>query len=315
MTSGSTAKRRLVVTIDTEVDKSANWNVSPDASFDSVRRGIPEVLTPLFDEFGVVPTYLLSAEVFEDDECRDVLGGLAQCELGTHLHGDFVEPNRRLFVSNMAGDPAMAVQAEYPPQVEREKLRNLTDGFTAAFGYRPTSFRAGRFGLGPATLESLASLGYIVDSSVTPGLIWDYPQARIDFSDWDSSGRRIDTQHGCIVELPVGIRPKGVATRLTRGSSKSVRRGLRAIGRDGALDLWLRPSWGDAGQLIRYVTGSPDEVLVLMFHSMEIIPGASPYAATDADVARIVESMRGLFEFCAEEDIHFCSLSEAAAHV
>src|SRR5688500_8148340 len=112
MTGGSAPRQHLAVTIDTEVDKDANWRVSPAASFDSVRQGIPEVLTPLFDEFGVVPTYLLSAEVIEDAESRKVLGDLSRCELGTHLHGDFVEPNRRLFASNMAGDPAMAVQAE-----------------------------------------------------------------------------------------------------------------------------------------------------------------------------------------------------------
>jgi hypothetical protein len=214
----------------------------------------------------------------------------------------------------MAGDPALAVQAEYPPELEHAKLKTLTELFTSEFGFGPSSFRAGRFGLSPSTLESLARLGYKVDSSVTPGLIWDYPQARIDFTDWSSAPRRIRTPAGAIVELPVGVQPKGILSKLPR-TAKAVRRGLQVLRRGGAFDRWLRPSWNDAAELIRYAKTSPDDVLVLMFHSMEIVPNASPYAASDADVRRIVDSMRGFFEHCRAAGIEFSGLTEAAARV
>jgi hypothetical protein len=37
-------------------------------------------------------------------------------------------------------------------------------------------------------------------------------------------------------------------------------------------------------------------VLNVMYHSVEVIPNASPYAATDAAVAGIVECQRALFD-------------------
>jgi hypothetical protein len=301
-----------VVTIDTEVDKDPVWRVSKPASFESVVRGVPEILTPLFDEFGVVPTYLLSGEVIEDDDCLEVLRSLDRAELGTHLHGDFVEPGRRLFPSNMAGDPADAVQCQYPAEVELAKLRTLTEMFEAAFGRRPTAFRAGRFGMGPDTLQSLASLGYAVDSSVTPGLVWRYPQATVDFRDWSQEPVRVDTPAGPIVEVPVGVRAGGLAARIAERSPGWVAGAMRRVVGDSATDLWLRPSWGDASGLLRYVREVPGDILVLMFHSVEVTPGASPYAATERDVARIVAGLRRLFEHCEESGISFCGLSEAA---
>jgi hypothetical protein len=45
---------------------------------------------------------------------------------------------------------------------------------------------------------------------------------------------------------------------------------------------------------------------------MEIVPGASPYAARPTDCARIVTSLRDLFAHCVRENIAFRGLSEAA---
>ena len=66
---------------------------------------------------------LLSGEVMEDPASVSVLRGLgARAELGTHLHGDFVPPQRRLHRGNMDGRAADAVQFEYPREVEEAKL-------------------------------------------------------------------------------------------------------------------------------------------------------------------------------------------------
>jgi hypothetical protein len=44
--------------------------------------------------------------------------------------------------------------------------RGLTDTLEAAFGTRPTVYRAGRYGVGPNTAELLQELGYEIDVSV-----------------------------------------------------------------------------------------------------------------------------------------------------
>src|SRR5580658_4448688 len=110
-------ERALIVTIDTEVDKDCRWRISDPASFSSVRHGIPDILSPLFDEFGVEPTYLLSPEVIEDGPCGEILAGLDRAELGTHLHPEFVAPERTLDSRTMAGRPANAVQCAYSPAI------------------------------------------------------------------------------------------------------------------------------------------------------------------------------------------------------
>ena len=46
------------------------------------------------------------------------------------------------------------------------------EAFRTAFGRPPRSFRAGRFGIGENTVPILDSLGYAVESSVTPHVDW-----------------------------------------------------------------------------------------------------------------------------------------------
>jgi hypothetical protein len=58
----------LIVSVDTECDKGSKWAIKKPLSFLNVIKGIPDRLEPLFDEFGIKPTFLLSPEVLTDDE-------------------------------------------------------------------------------------------------------------------------------------------------------------------------------------------------------------------------------------------------------
>jgi hypothetical protein len=130
--------------------------------------GVPERLQPHFERHGVRPTYLLSPEVLRDDACAALFRDLdGSAELGTHLHAEFIEPR-----ASMTAERTDAFQGELPPFVEYGKLLNLTALFCKRFGRPPTSFRAGRYGLGRRTLRFLEQLGYLVDSSVTPHVWW-----------------------------------------------------------------------------------------------------------------------------------------------
>jgi hypothetical protein len=307
------AKRCLVVTIDTEVNKGADWRISNPVSFSSVTRGVPEVFSPLFDRHGVVPTYLLSPEVIDDVACVDTLQSLgARAELGTHLHSEFIEPQRRLSAANMAGERADALQKQYPREVESAKLRNLTALFRDRFGTAPTAFRAGRYGLSEWTLETLAGLGYLVDSSVTPGLRWNYAEGAVDFRAWTASPRRIETASGVIMEMPISIRSGSTFARWVRDCPAPVSRGLAWLAGPRARYHWLRPSWASGAALIEYATATREPVLNLMLHSMEVIPGASPYARSATDVQRIVSAMDALFEYCATERFTFSGITTAS---
>ncbi len=309
-----TVERGVIVSIDTEVDKSSDWSISNPATFRSVTEGVPQVFTPLFERLGVIPTYLLSPEVIEDPASVETLGGLGdRAELGVHLHGEFVDPERRLFPSNMAGAQAGAIQRQWPRDVEAQKLAAATTLFEEAFGRRPTSFRAGRFGMSDNTLELLAGLGYRVDSSVTPGLRWNLAEGVLDYRSWTTEPRWLRFPSGEILEAPVSIWAGSRLAPRVDALSPRMARVARGLLRGWGRFRWLRPSWDSGRDLVRSLEGRDDPLLVVMLHSMEVIPGASPYAAGPDQVDRLVGSLEMLLESCLARGYTSIGLSEAAS--
>jgi hypothetical protein len=232
-------------------------------------------------------------------------------DLGTHLHGEYAEPG--------AFDPEVttAFQRDYPPEVEAAKLSSLTDAFRCAFARAPGSFRAGRFGVGPRSLGILESLGYTVDSSVTPLVSWEREGARgLSFRSAPTQPYRPSRvspgEPGAgdcrVLEVPVTIRPHPLAW-------------IPVLGR-AAAPRWLRPSrMGEAplvGVAIEEITAArlanPRRPVVLnaMFHNVEVIAGASPYAATEAMARAILGRVSALLAFAARESIRVVGLGDVA---
>jgi len=305
--------RTLSVTIDTEIDKSRDWSISSAATFRSVLHGIPLRLTPLFERHGVKPTYLLSPEVIEEPACATVIAAAAdRAELGTHLHVDLIEPDRRVHRGDLAGRRADGIQAQLEPSTEGQKLANLTALFESTFGHRPRAFRAGRFGRSVHTIRLLAELGYVVDSSVTPGLRWRYADGIVDYRKETTVPYWVECAGRRILEAPVSIWPASrLAPLLHALPLWGERIGRRLVPPWGSY-LWLRPSWGPPGRLADLARRAPDQHLVVMFHSTEVVPGASPYARTQRDADLVVERLDRLLGAWVREGEDFCTLSELA---
>jgi hypothetical protein len=296
----------LCVSIDCECDKGPAWRTRRPLRFDGVHVGIGERLHPLFRRLGAAPTYLLSPELLRDAACVDQLAGLDGCEIGTHLHGELAPPEA------FEPDVTSAVQRDYPPDVEEAKLVWLTDTFRASFGRAPSSFRAGRFGIGPSTLGVLERLGYAVDSSVTPFVDWSGVSRGLTFAGAPTQPYHPDARDPArpgaspLVEVPVTIRPSAFARIPIVGKRAEAR--------------WLRPTRNDARELVAIARDAiddarrsrPDSPVVLnaMFHNVEVVAGASPYAATDQAARRIVDRLAALLEFARTEGIAFARLSD-----
>jgi hypothetical protein len=298
----------LAVTIDCECDKGVGWLSKSPLRFKGVREGIGQRLAPLFREFGAKPTYLLSPEVFRDDESVALFARQGHdAELGTHLHGEYAEPG--------AFEPSVTsvFQRDYPPEVERAKLASLTHAFQSAFGRSPRAFRAGRFGVGPASLGLLESLGYTADSSVTPSVSWERSGAKgLSFHGSPTQPYRPSHTYpgvpgeSAILEVPVTIRPHPLARILA--------------------PRWLRPTHTPAGGMVELAKeeiraararrggheSSGPVVLNAMFHNVEVIPDASPYARTEREARRILRRVRALLQFAASESIRVVGMSDVA---
>ena len=290
------------MTIDCERDKGPHWRVRRPATFRGIHEGIGARLAPLFRHYGVKPTYLMSPEVMRDDAAAARMAQLARgAELGTHLHAEYVGPDLDEDAESSTFQAALA------PAVERAKVEALTSLFVHTFGTRPRSFRAGRFGIGGASLGILADLGYTVDSSVTPFVDWSGagPGAP-DFRQAPFIPYHPDPHAPAIAGQASGVGDPGDDSPAACTSVTRLRRFLARHLRP----RWLRPTWGSAGALIDLArdvwneappraaaTRASPPIWNVMFHNVEVVAGASPYSATEDRAQAILGRLAQLLGF------------------
>lgn len=287
------------VTIDTERDCSPDWASSSPLTFNSVLKGIPNLLQPLFNSFEITPTYLLGVEVLENKNCVNVIKNLnGLYELGTHLHGELIEPNKKY--EKYEGILTEDFSCFYEEEEEFSKLKNITELFISKFGYEPKSFRAGRFGAGTSTIKSLEKLGYIVDTSVTPHISWKNKQGVVDFSKAPLHPYHPDTSLDIAKE----------------GKSNIIEMPVTIIKRFFSSPIWLRPFYSSAKEMINLMDfmekkeRGKDVFLNMMFHSMEIIPKASPYPQIKEEVEKYLDNLGYIFREAQRRGYTFLGLSK-----
>ncbi|MCL2778766.1 MAG: hypothetical protein FWD73_12260 [Polyangiaceae bacterium] len=298
----------LCVSIDTECDKGKDWRSKAPMGYRGIHNGITERLQPLFASFGAKPTYLLSPEIMRNEPCVEALRRVASsCELGTHLHGEYAEPGA--FEPEVTKD----FQRNYPPHIEQQKIKYLTDRFKCAFDRKPMSFRAGRFGIGPHTIGILEHLGYTVESSVTPHMDWGtsgapglaFPNAPTQpyRPDRICPGRPGSAQ---ILEVPITIRKRWLNALPLVGSRIDPR--------------WLRPSRGSAKALITLAENeitsaqqnAPRRPVILnaMLHNVEVVPNLSPYAASEREARGILTRLYALLSWASKQGVAVVGLGD-----
>ena len=154
----------LLVVVDTE--EEFDW-AGPLSRASTATRSIPaqQAAHDIFDRFGIVPTYVVDYPVATDPEAVAILGALrreGRAAIGAHLHPWVTPPH------DEAVTAANSYACNLPPDLERRKIETLTATLEAAFGARPTVFKAGRYGFGAGTRRVLCDLGYKVDCSILP---------------------------------------------------------------------------------------------------------------------------------------------------
>jgi hypothetical protein len=313
-------KRYVVITIDVEPDCSPDWRYSNPLTFTGVHEGIGKILQPLFNKYSFTPTYLINNVVLENDESVNTFSNLqGSFELGTHLHPEFIAPQKTEY--DYAGKKGIANSCFYPPQIEFEKIQNITGLFAGKFSYAPTSFRAGRFSAGPNTIRSLSKLNYKVDTSVTPNVRWDdrTREKPVDYrrAPWQPYGISCDSlttdQPGSdILEVPVSI----ILNKLSLTSFIKYIIKNKRIPYKGSSPLWLRPKFSRTAQFSRIVGEISEKycahesvVFNMMFHNVEVMPGLSPYSTTAGDAAEYMRSIEWFLKYCNEQQIQSTGLT------
>jgi hypothetical protein len=274
--------RRFIVFVDTE--EEFDWR----ARFSRDNRAVTHIasMPPVhrrFAERGVPLTYLVDHPVAATPAANEVLRELiadGRSAVGTQLH-PWVNPpfdeevnERNSFVGNL------------PESLELAKLRVLTDAIEAAFGRRPVAYRAGRYGIGPASFAALAALGYRVDTSMRSS----YDYSLEEGPDFTAIGNRA-YREGPILELPLttvftgalrgrGVRLYNALGRIPRGRGVAARLGLLSRVALTPEDMPLR----DALEAVRVAAEEGPALLNFGFHSPSIVPGNTPYVRTAEDL-------------------------------
>jgi len=289
----------LTVVVDTE--EEFDWS-QPFSRVNTRTASIaaqPLAHERLFDGFGVVPTYVMDWPVANDPATIDTLGTLlaqGRCDIGTHLH-PWVSPPHAEEVNHFN-----SYAGNLPPALEYEKIRQLTETIEHHFGQRPRIFKAGRYGVGPATAQHLAELGYDIDASVVPQTCLsadggpDFSRHGPDPFWFNASGRRL-------LEVPASAgyagrlhhQGHGLHTRLQHPWARRLR--LPGIAsRLGLLErVRLSPEGHNAAELIRLTECQLEQgcrVFGLTYHSPTLVPGNTAYVRDEAGLERFLDTLR-----------------------
>ena len=308
------ATPELLVVVDTE--EEFDWS-APFSREATATRSIPAQARAhdIYDRLGVVPTYVVDYPVAKDPEAVRFLKALktaGKAEIGAHLHPWVTPPHVE------AVNRRNSYHCNLPADVERAKIEILTSAIAAAFGERPTVFKAGRHGFGPSTARALVELGYEVDCSQLPFTdlsAEDGPDFRGVPAEpyWLADG---------LLEVPLtigffgaaaGLGPKlgglfdsPAAARL-RVPGVLARSGLVARSR-------LTPEGVSAAEQCRLIDALAQRgqtCFTLVYHSPSLEPGHTPYVRDEGELEAFLSALEQvLLHFRDKVGGRFTTLSE-----
>ena len=274
----------LTVIVDTE--EEFDWS----AAFSRDSRATSNILLQtmaqeIMDRHGVIPTYVVDYAVADTEAAYLALRSIAddnRCEIGAHLH-PWINPPYEEPLNEFHSFPG-----NLPMALEREKISRLAIRIEETFGSRPTIYKAGRYGVGPATFGTLAALGFRIDVSVVPHTNFS-ELGGPDFTLCPSSPFQAGPK---VVALPLSVHFVGAFSSKGRGlhALLSQRRAARLHlpGISARLRLLERlrlspegHSLNDMKRQTRAALARGERYFMLTYHSSTLLPGATAYAPSE----------------------------------
>lgn len=320
------AKPLFVITIDTEADNE--WGRPRVATTENAR------FVPRFHELcarhGFPVTYLMTLEMAEDELLRDYMRPrvrAGEAEVGAHLHPWSTPPLVEVTDDDLRHHP---YPFEYPAELQEAKLATLVAAIERQYERRPTSYKAGRWGLDGVHAQILERQGFRVDTSVCPGVNWGPSMGdprRSGGPNFTSAGTqpyRLSSTDVCrpgklslweisptiVFYHPIGRWVPGVQALYRR--QRLVR---RLFDRKRAGVQWLRPYPHMTVERLQRVMALARQagarVLNFTVHSSEFMPGGSPYNKTPESIENLFQRLEGFFSWLRTTDVEGVTLTEA----
>jgi glycosyltransferase involved in cell wall biosynthesis len=260
----------------------------------------------LFRRHGVKPTLAVDHPIISTPESAAIVEALARegCEVGVHLHAWNTPP--------IVGpkDDWHSFSGNIGPSLERLKIGRLARRIEERLGRRPTIFKAGRYGLGPNTVEALIELGFEIDLSICPA--YDFSaMGGPDFTAYTARPGWYGAP-GRLLSLPTTAGWLGAAGRFAEDLAPPLH---APLGRRLALPRWaaranvlypvrLSPEGTDLASLIRLTKrlhAGGLRVFTLSFHSPTLQVGHTPYTSSEAELTALLAEIDGYLRFFRED--------------
>lgn len=296
----------VVVIVDTEAEFDWVHQASRRAMGVTSVKGQTQTQT-IFERYRIRPTFVLDYPVSSTPEGYEVIRDLYQsgaCEIGAHLqpwdNPPFVEEttDRNSYPGNLSFE------------LEREKLVQLTRIIRHNVGVQPRIYKAGRYGVGPATAQILAELGYEIDVSVVPGtdLTGKFGP---DFSHCGARPYWFGSAPA-LLEIPLSIGYTGLlAPAGSLAHILTMNERLKALHVPGILAhlhlverITLTPegvSFDEQRRLTRALLRQGHRVFSFTYHSPSLAPGNTPYVRSEADLRAFLRRIEQYLDFFTGE--------------
>jgi hypothetical protein len=296
---------RLFVVVDAE--EEFDWEKPFDRGQTSVTSmGSQWRAQDIFDCYGLRPVYVVDYAVASQPEGYEPLRGFLDrrgCMIGAHLH-PWINPPFEETVSDFN-----SFAGNLPPDLEARKLSCLVETIRHNFHIPALFFKAGRYGIGPHTMQTLARLGLVVDFSIMPKTDMT-PDGGVDFRAAEAQPYRV-TPRG-ILSVPMtrgqfGLLPPLSSNLLSRLKSPLMMT-LRIPGILSRLRLvnivTLTPegvSVQEQISLIRSMIRQGYRTFVMHYHSSSLVAGNTKYVRSEAELAVFLGRIRDICHFFFEE--------------
>ena len=299
-------------TLVVDAEESFDWHspVSGTAYTTIGMRNVRE-LHSILAAYGVVPAYLLTYPVMQDRDVVDILRhqhGRGECLLGLQLHTWVTPP------FDAARGAEQSYAANLAPGLEEQKLLALKARFVDSFGFVPTVFRSGRYGLSPQTPALLEKHGFTVDTSLAPRTDFraeggpDYANFDCD-PFWFGADRRL-------LEVPLCRSIVGWGGPASAAMYRALDRPWAQRSRLPALltrsrcaeRITLSPEGNNFAAMRRLTRGllaRGQSVLALSFHSSSLEIGGSPYVQSRADLHDFYDRLSEILDHLAGQGFAF----------
>lgn len=296
--------QRFVVTVDTE--EEFDW----DRPLTREGHGTRHVANlTRFQQFcedeGIHPVYLIDWPIAQSPLAAEILGPAIQAgraSIGAQLHA-WVNPPFEEEVNQRNSFPG-----NLPPELESAKFAQLREAIERRFGHAPIAYRAGRYGIGPATAAMLGGAGIAIDSSVRAN--FDYTAAGgPDFRGHPLHPYWLD-EAKTLLELPLTTVFWGMLRRQGHLVYPALWRAPRLRGLLSRLRLLeripLTPEGISVNEAIRGIDVALDDglpLLVFSFHSPSLQAGHTPYVRSASDLARFYDWWRRILAYLEQRQV------------